>query len=154
MHDRARLHRDLKPSNIALTTSGAGKLLDFGLATPGKGSGFGSEPFVGTSGYASPEAMRGEPASPGHDRWALAVVMLEAASGVNPFATGLRRVARRAAPRAGVSDLCSESLGAVPELRVFLERALASSPDHRFNTSDAFLAGLEGVADRLALRVR
>jgi serine/threonine-protein kinase len=164
MHTRAVLHRDLKPSNIALTASGAGKLLDFGLATlsspksvddePSDAGGITGESFVGTSGYASPEVLRGEPASAGHDRWALAVVMLEAASGVNPFATGHRRTTRRAAPRAGVSDLCSESLGAVPEFRLFLERALAPSPEHRFDTSDAFLAALEDVADRLALRVR
>jgi hypothetical protein len=163
MHARAVLHRDLKPSNIAFTASGAAKLLDFGLATlssPGiddeasDRSGTADERFIGTRGYAPPEALRGEPSSPSGDRWALAVVMLEAASGVNPFATGRRSVTRDGGPRDEVSGICSASLRTAPELRAFLERALAPSPEHRFQTSDDFLAGLEDVADALALRVR
>jgi hypothetical protein len=96
MHARTMEHRDLKPSNIAFTASGAAKLLDFGLATlssppdagdePSDRDEMNGEPFVGTRDYAPPEALEGVPSSPNGDRWALAVVILEAASGVNPFA--------------------------------------------------------------------
>jgi hypothetical protein len=162
MHARAVQHRDLKPSNIAFTASGAAKLLDFGLATlsspadaddepPDEGGMFG-EPFVGTRRYAPPEALRGMPSSPNGDRWALAVVILEAASGVNPFATPHQTAARRGAPRVDLPGIGSQRLRAVPELRVFLERALAPLPGDRFHTSDDFLVALEGVADALAVR--
>jgi hypothetical protein len=163
MHARAVLHRDLKPSNIAFTASGTAKLLDFGLATLASSGvddersdrgGMTGERFIGTRGYAPPEALRGEPSSPGGDRWALAVVMLEAVSGINPFATGHQGATRRRAARAGAPGAWSASLRPVPELRMFLERALAPSPEHRFHTSDDFLAGLERIADALALRVR
>jgi hypothetical protein len=161
MHARAVQHRDLKPSNIAFTASGAAKLLDFGLATlssqqdvgdePSDRGGMIGEPFVGTRGYAPPEAFRGVPWSPNGDRWALAVVVLEAASGVNPFAMAHPRTGR-GATRLDVSGVCARSLAAVPELCVFLQRALAPSPEQRFRTSDAFLAALENVANALALR--
>jgi serine/threonine-protein kinase len=164
MHARAVLHRDLKPSNIAFTASGAAKLLDFGLAIlssladvddqPSDRGGMTGEPFVGTRGYAPPETFRGAPSSPAGDRWALAVVMLEAVSGFNPFATVGPTATRRGVMRVDVSDVCSPSLWAVPELRRFLETALAPSPEHRFQTSDDFLAALEGVADTLAVRIR
>jgi serine/threonine protein kinase len=163
MHANAVLHRDLKPSNIAFTASGAAKLLDFGLAALSSagidnevsdGGGMAGWRFIGTRSYAPPEAFRGAPSSSTGDRWALAVVLLEAVSGVNAFSTGHRRVTRRGGARAAVSSARSAGLGAVPELRAFFERALAQSPEHRFHTSDDFLAGLESVADALALRVR
>jgi len=156
MHSRAVHHRDLKPSNIAFTASGAAKLLDFGLATLSSranedderfhDAGVNGEPFVGTPAYAPPEAFLGVRSWQNGDRWALAVVMLEAASGISPFAAACPG-AHCAATR--VADLCSRCLQSTPELRVFLERALAPSPGDRFQTSDDFLAALEDVADAL-----
>ena len=63
--------------------------MDFGLATlsspadaddePSDRNGMIREAFVGTRGYAPPEALRGVPSSPNGDRWALAVIIVEAA---------------------------------------------------------------------------
>jgi hypothetical protein len=164
MHARAVQHRDLKPSNIAFTASGAAKLLDFGLATLSSApdpddelfdrAGTIGGPFIGTRAYAAPEALRGVPPSPDGDRWALAVVILEAASGVNPFAASHPGAAGREPTRVDVADLCEHRLGAAPELRRFLARALAPLPEARFRTSDDFLAALEDVAHTLAVRNR
>jgi serine/threonine protein kinase len=163
MHARAVLHRDLKPSNIAFTAAGACKLLDFGLATLSQpansrdespyGVGATNRRFAGTLGYAPPEAFRGARPSAESDRWALAVVMLEAASGVNPFAVSHRRAAPREAIQIERSAIGSSTLRAAPELCAFLEGALDPSPQHRFHTSGDFLAALEAVADALAVRV-
>jgi serine/threonine protein kinase len=161
MQARAVLHRDLKPSNIAFTASGDVKLLDFGLATlsspdvdnaPSDRGGTRGEPFVGTRGYASPETLRGEPSSPSGDRWALAVVLVEAACGVNPFAAKHRGAARGGVVRTDLPAACSARLSEVPELRAFLERALAPSPEDRFHTSGEFLDRLQDVAAALESR--
>lgn len=157
MHARAVQHRDLKPSNIAFTASGGAKLLDFGLATLSSPpdtdeeaadcrGGLTGEPLVGTRGYAPPEAFRGVPPSPTSDRWALAVVILEAASGVNPFASAHPWATRRRATRLDLTDVCPAAVRAVPELHEFLTRALAASPEHRFRTTDDLLAALEHIS--------
>jgi hypothetical protein len=137
MHSRGVLHRDLKPSNVAFTATGAAKLLDFGLATlvapsvsvdgsPERGVETERGRWVGTPAYVPPETYRGAPPSPRVDLWALAVVMLEAAS-------------------------AAKRLDSFPALRAFLERALAPAPERRFQSGSEFLSGLEAVARDLEM---
>jgi hypothetical protein len=76
MHERQVLHRDLKPSNIALTPTGKGKLLDFGLAILADDDA--TVMIAGTAGYLPPEAFSGAIPAPTFDLWALAIVLREA----------------------------------------------------------------------------
>ncbi len=101
-HERGVVHRDLKPGNVMITTAGAVKVLDFGLA---KGSA--SEPEVaenlsatptaqvyatgeglilGTAPYMSPEQARGKPVDQRADVWAFGCVLFEMLSGRQTFA--------------------------------------------------------------------
>src|SRR5262249_14322624 len=158
------LHRDLKPSNIGFNATGAAKLLDFGLATLVSPLRLAdddrlfdlvetSERFAGTAAYVPPEIHRGASCSPAVDLWALAVTMLGAVSGVNPFAMNQRAAALRGDASVDVHDVCSRHLDAIPSLRTFLERALASSPALRFQTAPEFRDALESVARALAMPV-
>jgi serine/threonine-protein kinase len=67
-HQAGIVHRDLKPENMILLSSETGnttiKILDFGLAKmPSEVSSITSTGVVmGTTGYMSPEQLRGEPA--------------------------------------------------------------------------------------------
>jgi hypothetical protein len=98
LHDGGILHRDIKPSNIGFAADGTPKLLDFGLAklmTPPIADGIGDstrsidatgpDALRGTPAYLSPWILGGEPPSPRDDCWSLAVTILEACTGVNPF---------------------------------------------------------------------
>ena len=83
-HQAGVVHRDLKPSNILLDAGGRPKVMDFGIAGRVSTTGLpGARPnrIVGTPGYISPEAARGEPASPVMDVFAASVMLSEMLSG-------------------------------------------------------------------------
>lgn len=79
-HGQAVIHRDLKPSNILVRPDGTVKLLDFGIAKHMVSAG--GNPDMTRTGlrlltpaYASPEQVRGEPASVQMDVYSLGVIL-------------------------------------------------------------------------------
>ena len=87
LHRRDLVHRDVKPSNIMLDADGRAKVTDFGLA---KGRAFTvlTKPgqVMGTLDYLAPELIRGKPATPASDIYALGCVVFECVAGRAPFA--------------------------------------------------------------------
>ncbi|MEO6222196.1 MAG: bifunctional serine/threonine-protein kinase/formylglycine-generating enzyme family protein [Vicinamibacterales bacterium] len=99
-HELGIIHRDIKPGNVMVTSEGQVKVLDFGIARRTALAesatqtvtmqGTISEPgqLVGTPGYLAPEQIRGEPASPQSDVFALGAVIHQMITGAPPFAGG------------------------------------------------------------------
>ena len=85
-HSHGIIHRDLKPTNILFTSSGAPKIIDFGLAQTDDGSEL-TEPgkVVGTAAYMSPEQATGKHVDQRSDLFSLGVILYQMASGRNPF---------------------------------------------------------------------
>ncbi|MDN3923086.1 serine/threonine protein kinase [Roseateles violae] len=77
------VHRDLKPSNILLDAKGRPRVMDFGIAARMAQGGDAARPqrIVGTPGYISPEAARGEAPSAAMDVVACAIMLAEMLSG-------------------------------------------------------------------------
>lgn len=91
-HQRLIVHRDLKSDNILVTPDGSPRLLDFGIAkllSPEEGAGAATvtAPMnrMLTPDYASPEHVRGEPATVAGDVYSLGVVLYELLSGARPI---------------------------------------------------------------------
>jgi serine/threonine protein kinase len=85
LHERGIVHRDIKASNVLLA-DGRAVLTDFGLA---KGASYTvlTKPgqVLGTLEYLAPELIRGEPATPASDIYALGCLLHECAAGRTPF---------------------------------------------------------------------
>jgi eukaryotic-like serine/threonine-protein kinase len=78
------LHRDLEPSNVRITTDGAVKILDFGLARGPSEPEAASVGLVGTEAYMAPERLLGRPDTPAGDVYSLAATLVELLVG-RPF---------------------------------------------------------------------
>jgi serine/threonine-protein kinase len=86
LHEAGIVHRDLKPGNIIVTTDGTAMLTDFGLAK-GRAYTVLTKPgqVMGTLDYLAPELVKGSPATPATDIYALGCTVYECIAGQPPF---------------------------------------------------------------------
>jgi serine/threonine protein kinase len=157
LHSIAGLvHRDVKPANVMLRQMGGqdhAYLTDFGVAKPAETTDHLTQTgwVVGTTGYLSPEQIRGREPGPPSDLYALGCLFFEALTGVPPF-RGENEMALR---WAHANDPRPAASGAIPALGQrydqFLSVALAVDPDQRFGSgrefADALTAAHRGEAE-------
>lgn len=86
-HDKGIIHRDLKPSNLMISSEGALKLTDFGIAKDTDVTALtGANSTIGTAAYMSPEQCKGDRnLSNKSDLYSLGVVFYELLTGKKPF---------------------------------------------------------------------
>ena len=76
------VHRDVTPRNVMLDEEGQVKVIDFGIAAPARVAG---HEVFGSPGHMPPEQVDGHELGPATDIFAVAVLLMEAWSGVAPF---------------------------------------------------------------------
>ena len=87
-HRQGFVHRDIKPANLLFDEEGRLRIADFGLARALAEAAW-TEPagaVLGTARYASPEQAQGATLDGRSDVYSLALVLIEAHTGVLPFA--------------------------------------------------------------------
>jgi serine/threonine-protein kinase len=141
-HRLGILHRDLKPGNVMITTKGAAKLLDFGLARLASGEVEATQTrhgvVVGTAAYMSPEQAEGQPVDVRSDVFSFGAVLYEMISGSRAFGgtsalQTMNAVVRDEPP----------SLHTSPALERIVRRCLQKSPGQRFQTMGEIRAVLD-----------
>ncbi len=148
-HSRGVVHRDIKPGNIMITTDGAVKVVDFGIARIMDTSKTQTGSLLGTLAYMSPEQLRGQAADERCDIWSLGAVLYECLAYRKPF-TGenhgalIRSILDDQPPSLHeLAPECPESLETV------VHRALCKDVSARYQTMEKFLLDLEPIWSEL-----
>ncbi|GGN89182.1 hypothetical protein GCM10011579_083710 [Streptomyces albiflavescens] len=153
-HDHGLVHRDVKPGNI-LVARGTDSdhpehvyLTDFGLTKKSLSlTGFTNVgEFVGTLDYVAPEQISGKPVDGRCDVYSLACVVYETMAGNPPF----QREDDMALLWAHQYDQPPALTGKRPDIAAdvdaVLAKALAKSPEDRYDSCLAFMASLRAAA--------
>jgi serine/threonine-protein kinase len=138
------VHRDVSPQNIMISTSGAVKLLDFGIARAEAAVHGGR--LEGKLNYAAPEQLQGEAPDRRSDLWALGVVLYEALTAAKPFENANPMELLMAALAGDYVPLEIRRPEAAPVSRV-VARSLLKEQTRRWPTAEGFRAACIEVAE-------
>ena len=148
-HRHGIVHRDVKPENIVLGAEGA-VLLDFGIARAVAASGSDrltrSGIAVGTSTYMSPEQITAvKEIDHRSDIYSLGCVLFECLAGQPPFMHRNEAVVLQLHLTQPAPDLRTLRPDTPRELSEAIARALAKTPDSRWQTAAAMRESLAGA---------
>jgi serine/threonine protein kinase/Flp pilus assembly protein TadD len=140
-HARQIVHRDIKPSNVMLTSSGAVRIVDFGIAHVMSAQTASQTGITGTVAYMSPEQSLGKLVDQRTDIWAVGVVLAEMVTGGNPFKRDTIPATLLAILNEGPQGL--ESVP--PQLREIIYTALSKDSAKRYQQCSELVRDLEAV---------
>ncbi|WUH23809.1 protein kinase [Streptomyces sp. NBC_00448] len=142
-HEHGIVHRDIKPANVIITTTGAVKVMDFGIARAlhGAASTMTQTGMVmGTPQYLSPEQALGKTVDHRSDLYATGCLLYELLALRPPFVgeTPLSVVYQHVQDEPQLPSQISDRVP--PELDGLVLRSLAKQPEDRFQNAEEMRA--------------
>ena len=143
IHSSGIVHRDVNPNNVMITTDGAVKIMDFGIAHRS------GEPYpkqlAGTPGYMSPETAKGEEGGPESDIYSLGLICYELIAG-DPVYSG--ESVAEVISKVVVNDFLSlqkKKFGLNEKIYEIIEKALCANPHDRYDGAREFAHDIEQI---------
>ena len=153
------VHRDVSPSNVMISSAGAVKLLDFGIAKAAdhfRRERTQTGVLKGKLSYLSPEQAEGEDLDARSDLFALGIVLHECLTNRRLFAGGDELKTLRLVREAKVAPASESRSEVPPELDAVVMKMLAKRREDRYASGHEIVAALaplvhrfEGSATRL-----
>jgi len=156
-HRQLVVHLDIKPDNVLVDERGRPILLDFGVARVLREESNGTTTLARgmTLDYASPEQIKGAPASVPADLYALGALLYELVTGKRPFnlskctlPDALSLIDRGAKPPSRLVAKAGRDLDAV------IAKAMHADPARRYESAAAFADDLRAIVARRPVKAR
>jgi protein kinase-like protein len=152
-HRAGVVHRDMKPANVMLTESGRVKVMDFGVARVCGAEHITMNGYlIGTPAYMAPEQVLGQAVDGRADLYSVGVMFHRLLTGMLPFtaetAVGMlqQQISKAPTPlhvhRNDLPDWCE----------AIVQRALAKSPDDRFQNAGSFREALARATGLMTMK--
>lgn len=149
-HSQGIIHRDLKPGNILFDQYDNAFLSDFGIARLAEATQtLTGENIIGTPAYMSPEQVQGDKDLDGRsDLYSLGIIFYQMLTMDTPYQATTPAKVMMMHLLEPVPNLAKVKPDLIPEVNVWLQKALAKEPGERFATakemSEALQAAVKG----------
>ncbi len=145
-HEMGIMHRDVKPANIMLTTWGAVKLMDFGIARVlGAARQTRQGALVGTIEYIAPERIKGKEGGPAADIYSLGIVLYEMLAGRLPFRSENEYELMHMHLENVAPTFAEGGVNVPAGIEAVVQKSMAKQEEDRYATCDEFSEALQSV---------
>lgn len=140
-HSNGVTHRDIKPANVILLPSGVVKVADFGVARIENSDLTQTGTVMGTPLYMSPEQIMGHAVDGRSDLFACGVMLYQFLTGEKPFTGSVTSLMQKVLHEDPMPPTRRDA-SLAPEWDKVLGKAMAKSPDDRYQSADEMRAAI------------